>query len=89
MQSLSLLRRLGYAFTQVELYRGAWGLAAPILDENGVAIASLAITGGRFSSAQKRLLYFTSLTRQAAREISEKLSLADAFESLKPQPTSS
>lgn len=72
-----------------ELYRGAWGLAAPILDRNGAAIAAMAITGVRFRSPQKQLPYFTSLIQQAAREISEKLSPPDAFETLKPQPTGS
>jgi DNA-binding IclR family transcriptional regulator len=70
MKSLAIIRRRGYAFTQEEVYRGAWGLAAPILDENGVAIASLAITGVKFRSPQKRLAQFTSMIRQAAREIS-------------------
>jgi hypothetical protein len=72
-QSLLLVRRRGYVFTQEELYRGAWGLAAPILDENGAAIASLAITGVNFRPPQKRLPRFIAMIRQAAREISERL----------------
>ncbi len=89
LQSLALIRRRGYAFTQEELYRGAWGLAAPILDRNGVAVASLAITGVRFRPPQKKLPYFTSLIQQAAREISEKLSPPGASETLRPQSTGS
>jgi DNA-binding IclR family transcriptional regulator len=88
-QSLLLIRRRGYAFTQEELYRGAWGLAAPILDEDGVAIASLAITGVQFRSPQKRLPQFISMIREAAQEVSEKLTKTNALETLKSQRTGS
>jgi DNA-binding IclR family transcriptional regulator len=88
-ESLLLVRRRGYAFTQEELYRGAWGLAAPILDENGVAIASLAITGVHFRPPQKRLPHFISIIQQAAREISERLTKTPAIKALKTQRTGS
>ncbi len=77
-QSLVLIRRRGYAFTQEELYRGAWGLAAPIVDEEGVAIASLAITGVEFRPPQKRLPLFIAMIRDAARDVSGKLINNDA-----------
>src|SRR2546428_2588735 len=51
---LSLIRERGYDLTQEELYKGAWGLAAPILNEQGVAVASLAITGVIFRSPEKK-----------------------------------
>src|SRR5574341_1358275 len=57
-QSFLVIRKRGYDFTQDELYRGAWGLAAPILDEDGVAIASIAITGIQFRLPQKKLPRF-------------------------------
>lgn len=88
-QSLLLIRRRGYAFTQEELYRGAWGLAAPILDTEGVAIASLAITGVRFRSPQKKLPLFILLIRETAQELSEKLSKSKAVEMLKSRRTGS
>ncbi len=88
-QSLLLIRRRGYAFTQEELYRGAWGLAVPILDEDGVAIASLAITGVKFRSPQKRLPQFISMIREAAQEVSEKLTKGNALETPKSQRTGS
>ncbi len=75
-QSLLLIRSRGYDFTQEELYQGAWGLAAPILDEDGVAVASVAITGVQFRMPGKRLPRFISLVRQAAQEISERLKSA-------------
>ena len=88
-QSLLLIRRRGYDFTQEELYRGAWGLAAPILDEDGVAIASLAIRGVKFRLPQKKLPRFISLLREAAGQISEKLKNARTGEALKSRRTGS
>jgi DNA-binding IclR family transcriptional regulator len=88
-ESLLLVRRRGYAFTREELYRGAWGLAAPILDENGVAIASLAITGVNFRPPGSRLPQFISMIQQAAREISKKLTKTNALEAPKSERTGS
>ena len=79
-QSLLLIRRRGYDLTQEELYRGAWGIAAPILDEAGVAIASLAIAGVNFRLPKKRLPQFISMIREGAQEISAKLRRANAVE---------
>ncbi len=72
-KALSLIRSRGYDFTQEERHQGAWGLAAPILDADGVAVGSIAITGVRFRPPQKKLPRFISLLKTAAREISEKL----------------
>jgi len=72
-QKLFQIRNRGYELTQEELYRGAWGLAAPILDDDGVAVAAIAITGVKFRMPGKKLPRFISLVRQAAQEISEKL----------------
>lgn len=71
--ALSVIRSRGYDFSQEELYRGAWGLAAPIFNEEGAAIASLAITGVVFRPAEKKLPRFISLVRAAAEEVTEKL----------------
>ncbi len=72
-QRLSLIRTRGYDFSQEELYRGAWGLAAPILGEDRVAVGAIAITGLIFRRPQKRLAKFISMIREGAQEISEKL----------------
>lgn len=72
-QRLSLIRTRGYDFSQEELHRGAWGLAAPILGKDGEAVAAIAITGLKFRMPQKRLSRFISMVREGAQEISEKL----------------
>ena len=72
-QKLLQIRNRGYDLTQEELYRGAWGLAAPILNDDGVVVASIAITGVKFRMPGRKLARFISLVRQAAEEISEKL----------------
>ena len=72
-QKLLQIRNRGYDLTQEELYRGAWGLAAPILDDDGVVVASIAITGVKFRMPGRKLPRFISLVRQAAQEISDKL----------------
>jgi IclR family KDG regulon transcriptional repressor len=72
-KALSVIRSRGYDFTQEERHQGAWGLAAPILDAENVAVGSLAITGVRFRPPRKKLPRFISLLKTAAREISEKL----------------
>ncbi len=71
--SLLLIRRRGYDFTEEELYRGAWGIAAPVLDGAGLAIGSLAVAGVKFRLPKKRLPRFISMIRDAAHEVSEKL----------------
>jgi len=75
-QKLLQIRNRGYDLTQEELYRGAWGLAAPILND-GAVVASIAITGVKFRMPGRRLPRFISLVRQAAEEISEKLRSAN------------
>ena len=72
-KALSAIRGRGYDFTQEERHQGAWGLAAPILDADNVALGSVAITGLRFRPPQKKLPRFISLVKAAAAEISEKL----------------
>lgn len=72
-KALSVIRGRGYDFSQEERHQGAWGLAAPILNEDDVAIGSIAITGVRFRLPQKKLPRFISLLKEAAGEISEKL----------------
>ena len=79
-QSLQLIRRRGYDFSQEEVYRGAWGIAAPILDQAGVAIAALAITGVKFRLPKKKLRHFIAIIREAAEEISAKLRKARTIE---------
>lgn len=72
-KALSLIRSRGYDFTQEERHQGAWGLAAPILDADGVAVGSIAITGVRFRPPRKKLPRFISLLKTAVGEISDKL----------------
>ena len=79
-QALQLIRRRGYDFSQEELYQGAWGIAAPIVDQAGVAIAALAITGVNFRLPKKKLPHFIAMIRKAAEEISAQLIKASAIE---------
>ncbi|MBI2348181.1 MAG: IclR family transcriptional regulator [Deltaproteobacteria bacterium] len=72
-KALSVIRSRGYDFSQQERHQGAWGLAAPILNEKDAAIGSIAITGIRFRLPQKKLPRFISLLKEAAGEVSGKL----------------
>lgn len=88
-KALSLIRSRGYDLTQEERHQGAWGLAAPILNEENVAIGSIAITGIRFRLPQKKLPRFIALLKEAAGEISEKLKNARTGEAGKTRRTGS
>jgi DNA-binding IclR family transcriptional regulator len=88
-QALQLIRRRGYDFSQEEVYRGAWGIAAPILDQAGVAVAALAITGVKFRLPKKKLPHFISMIREAAQEISAKLRKASVIEAVGSRRTGS
>lgn len=88
-KALSVIRGRGYDLTQEERHQGAWGLAAPILNEKDVAIGSLAITGIRFRLPQKKLPRFISLLKDVAGAISEKLKNASTSEAAKTRRTAS
>ena len=51
MKSLHRVSDLLPGFAEA-IYRGAWGLVAPILDDNSVAVASLAVTGVKMLAAK-------------------------------------
>lgn len=86
-KALNVVRSRGYDFTQEELYRGAWGLAAPILNDEGVAIASLAVTGVVFRPPGKKLSRFISLVRTSAEEVSQRLKKGDEVQAMKARRT--
>jgi DNA-binding IclR family transcriptional regulator len=44
-RQLAQIREQGYHYSEAEYVRGSWGLAAPILDAHGVAVASLSLAG--------------------------------------------
>ena len=82
-RALSVIRSRGYDFSQQERHQGAWGLAAPILNEKELAIGSIAITGIRFRLPQKKLPRFISLLKEAAGEVSGKLKNGRAGDTVK------
>jgi DNA-binding IclR family transcriptional regulator len=47
-------RRLGYALNEGLIFPGSWGIAVPVVDENGATVAALAIAGvePRFTKAR-------------------------------------
>ena len=88
-KTLLRIRSQGYDFSQEERHQGAWGLAAPILNEKDVAIGSIAITGIRFRLPQKKLPRFISLLKETAGAISEKLKNASTVQAVKTRRTAS
>ena len=72
--SLAEIRRAGFAFTSDELSQGAAGLAAPVLDGSGIAVASVGIVAptDRFPPADR----VAELVVATAAEISRSLTAA-------------
>jgi len=68
-ENLATIRHQGYAFSQEETNVGAWGLAMPILDQRGQAIAGVGISAptSRYSrQVEERVI---KLTQEAVLEI--------------------
>lgn len=72
-EALSVVREQGYAFSKEETDVGAWGVAAPILDPEGRAIAAIGLAAptSRYSvDAERR---FVAAIKQAGRDIADEL----------------
>jgi len=68
-ENLATIRQQGYAFSQEETNEGAWGLAVPILDQRGQAIAGLGISAPTSRYSHQAEEHVTKLTQEAALEI--------------------
>lgn len=75
---LAEIRRRGYSITTGELDPGATAIGAPVLDAQGVAIASLSVAGPT-ERLKEHLAEHTSLTVRAARRLSEQLGWAGTW----------
>jgi DNA-binding IclR family transcriptional regulator len=82
---LSRIRKQGYTSTFGESTKGAASFAAPVLGEDGVAIASLLIIGpiDRLSGQKLR---FPGLVREAAMELSRSMGYNDAILKARRRP---
>lgn len=72
---LAEIRRRGYAFSREETNEGAWGIAVPILDQQGRAIAGLGVAGPTSRHSPEVEERFVELTRKAAAEIAVALGM--------------
>lgn len=70
---LKKIRELGYAFSKEELHMGAWGVAAPIFNANGRAIASLGVSAPLTKHSELKQQAAIELTQAYAKKISESL----------------
>ncbi len=70
---LEKTRQNGYAFSKEELHYGAWGVAAPIFNANGKAIASIGISAPLTKHSQQKQQATIELTQSFAKNISESL----------------
>lgn len=80
---LRRIRSQGYATSDQEIYEGAWGVAAPILDSSGHAIASLGVSGPTFRRSAEVQARSIELAVRYASEITERMALADHDQSRK------
>jgi IclR family KDG regulon transcriptional repressor len=77
-RELTAIRERGWAYTEAEYARGSWGLAAPILNANGVASASLTVAGILASDGRTPpLRALTPLLVEATTELSRRLGAAE------------
>lgn len=70
---LARIRREGVAVTVGDVDFGAYGVAAPIYDENGSVFASISVSGRSVGFLEERAEQISTLVKKAAREISVKL----------------
>ena len=72
-EELSKIRHDNYAYSHQELHYGAWGMAAPVLDKNGYAIASIGVSGPIFNMDDKVLEDSKRMVMESAAEVSNRL----------------
>ena len=70
---LEKIRRDGFAYSSQEMHQGAWGVAAPIFDGKGNAVASIGISGPIFRLDDKLLELSTRLVIEAGKKLSDRL----------------
>ncbi len=70
---LKKIREVGYAFSKEELHMGAWGVAAPIFNTNGKAIASIGVSAPLTKHSELKQQAAIELTQAYAKKISESL----------------
>jgi IclR family KDG regulon transcriptional repressor len=77
-QQLQEIRRRGFAYTEQEAYEGMAGVAAPVFDASGRAVASIGVSG-LVSRLRDRRQVATDLVCAAAGRISTALGYLDAL----------
>lgn len=70
MAELARIRERGYAESREETDLGAWGVATPILDRTGGAVAAIGIAGPSSRFTDQLIQQYVVLSRQAAERIS-------------------
>lgn len=70
---LDLVRERGFAYSEQEYEEGINAVAAPIIDKNQVALASIAVAGPAFRLSVERMLEIGPSVAQIAREISKEI----------------
>jgi DNA-binding IclR family transcriptional regulator len=69
-RELERIRKAGYAINRGEWREGVFGVAAPILDANGRAVAAIGLSGPQDRFRPKAMKAFTPLVMAAARDVS-------------------
>jgi IclR family KDG regulon transcriptional repressor len=70
---LDQIRRQGYALSIEETDPGAWGIATPVRDRNGVVVAAIGVAGPTQRYSNELCQSYVGLCREACRELSELL----------------
>lgn len=74
---LDTVRKNGFAYDDQESEIGMRGIAAPIFDASGAAVAAVGIAGPIQRLTKPKIRKFTALTTAAAHAISQRLGYAD------------
>jgi IclR family KDG regulon transcriptional repressor len=70
---LDRIRRQGYALSIEETDPGAWGIATPVWDRNGVVIAAIGVAGPIQRYTDALCQSYVALCRDACQQLSEQL----------------
>jgi DNA-binding IclR family transcriptional regulator len=74
-EELRKVREQGYAFSKEETESGAWGVAAPILDPEGRAIAAIGLAAPTSRHSDDTQRRFVAIIQEAGREIAAELGM--------------
>lgn len=69
LRDLEETRERGYSVNRAERIPGVWGVAAPVLDEDGRAIAALAVQGPEIRITEDRIPSLGALVIETARAV--------------------